>query len=405
MQPGGCGDGAPAGGHDGPHPGPAGQAGDVRCHPRRRRLGRRLRPDRPDQVDNQVHQDGSEAVFGSNPDRKISVKFNKAESSVYTLIGGGPQGSQTGQQTYIVASDDNTYHVPSVDRFKFCDDVSVLELVMLGDILTEYSTLKHDPSDIGVDQLYIDPSLCKTPEYLESIGNWTSDNLMQLNEAKSEYQIFTRSRQEVATRLSINNKTIDRKYDAKVLGVWLQPDGGWAKNTSEICKRGYSKLGMLTKLKYAGTKTEDLLQIYKLFIRSTAEYSSVVFHSNLGKRNTATKEKIQSTCLKVIFPNLSYTEALTKSGLETMAQRRQNCCLTFSLRAAKHPLQKQLFPKNKPNAHNVRKHEKYEVNHAFNEFYRNSAIPFCQRLLNKHASDQEERRGGVGEERRRMRGR
>ena len=149
---------------------------------------------------------------------------------------------------------------------------------------------------------------------------------------------------------------------------------------------------MLTKLKYAGTKTEDLVQIYKLFIRSSCEYSSVVFHGSLGRKNTEAIEKIQSTSLRVIYPNLSYSEALVASGLETMAQRRENRCLKFSIKASKHPQQKSLFPLNPNSKHNVRHHEKYKVNHAFNEFYRNSAVPYCQRLLNRHESEEERRR-------------
>ena len=78
----------------------------------------------------------------------MSVKFNNSESQIYNLIGGGPQGSQTGQQTYIVASDDNSYHVPLEDRFKFCDDVSILEVVMLGEVLTEYDVRQHVPLHI-----------------------------------------------------------------------------------------------------------------------------------------------------------------------------------------------------------------------------------------------------------------
>ena len=34
-------------------------------------------------------------------------------------------------------------------------------------------------------------------------------------------------------------------------------------------------------LRYAGVKVEDLLEIYCLFIRSVAEYNSVVFHDLL----------------------------------------------------------------------------------------------------------------------------
>ena len=214
-------------------------------------------------------------------DRKMSVKFNNAESTIYTLIGGGPQGSQTGQQTYIVASDDSAYHVPLEDRYKFCDDLSILEVVMLGEVLTEYDFSHHVASDIAVDQLFLDPTKCKTPDNLDKIATWTEDNLMKLNEAKSEYQIFTRARQSFSSRFSINNEVISRKYSANILGVWLQQDGGWTKNTAEICKRAYAKLSMLTKLKYAGVKQKDLVQIYCLFLRSRAEYCSVASHDSL----------------------------------------------------------------------------------------------------------------------------
>jgi hypothetical protein len=217
-------------------------------------------------------------------DRKMSVKFNQKESKIYNLIGGGPQGSQTGQATYVTASDDNAYHVPEDDRFKYCDDVHMLELVMLGEVLMEYDFWEHVASDVGVDQMFIDPQACQTPQYLETVACWTEENLMLLNEEKSDYQIFTRSRQEFAARFVMNNKHIDRKYVSKILGVWLEESGNWAKNTSEICKRAYSKLGMLTKLKYAGVSTEDLLQVYSLFIRSSAEYCSAVFHSRLNSR-------------------------------------------------------------------------------------------------------------------------
>ena len=44
-------------------------------------------------------------------DRMMSVKFNQEESKLYKLIGGGPQGSWTGQQCYQTASNDNAEFV------------------------------------------------------------------------------------------------------------------------------------------------------------------------------------------------------------------------------------------------------------------------------------------------------
>ena len=57
------------------------------------------------------------------------------------------------------------------------------------------------------------------------------------------------------------------------------------------CKKAYSRLGMLTKLKYVGVPTEDLLDIYILFIRSVTEYCAVVFHSSLTLQQSDKIEK------------------------------------------------------------------------------------------------------------------
>ena len=50
---------------------------------------------------------------------------------------------------------------------------------------------------------------------------------------------------------------------------------------------------MLTKLKYAGVRIEDLLDIYILFIRSVTEYCAVVFHSSLTIEQSNKLEMIQ----------------------------------------------------------------------------------------------------------------
>jgi hypothetical protein len=323
--------------------------------------------------------------------RKMSVKFNNAESGIFTLIGGGPQGSQIGQETYIVASDDNADHVSENNRYKFCDDLNILELVMLGDALVEYDVLQHVPSDVGINQMFIDPEKCQTQTNLDGIAAWTDNNLMKLNEAKCDYQIFTRSRQEFAARFTVNSKLIDRKSVAKVLGVWLQEDGRWAKNTAEICKRAYAKMSMLSKLKYAGVSTKDLIQIYVLFIRSSSEYASVAFHSALTQKQAKAIERTQSTALKILLGKhyLGYEEALNTTGLETLAQRRENRCLSFSLKCIKHPQNKRLFPQHEVTSHDLRENEQFVVNHANNDFYMKSAIPYCQRLLNNHMREKE----------------
>ena len=93
--------------------------------------------------------------------------------------------------------------------------------------------------------------------------------------------IFSRSEEQFATRLTMNKVKLDQVYESKLLGLYISDDLSWSRQCREICIKAYSRLQMITKLKYVGTKTEDLLDIYILYIRSIAEYCSVVFHSSL----------------------------------------------------------------------------------------------------------------------------
>ena len=134
-------------------------------------------------------------------------------------------------------------------------------------------------------------------------------------------------------------------------------------------------------------KVEYLLDIYILFIRSVAEYCSVVFHSTLTGEQSNTIERIQRTCLKIILGEMymDYSSALEMTGLDSLSDRRSKRCLDFSLKVIKNQRNSRLFPLN-PTAEaiNSRNCEKYKVNFASTSAYKDSTIPFCQRLLNDH---------------------
>ena len=87
----------------------------------------------------------------------------------------------------------------------------------------------------------------------------------------------------------------------------MSEDGTWAKNCKEIAIKAYSRMSMITKLRYVGVCTEDLIDIYKLYIRSVMEYCSVNFHSRLTQEQTDKLERIQKTCLKVILGDMYIT--------------------------------------------------------------------------------------------------
>ena len=147
--------------------------------------------------------------------------------------------------------------------------------------------------------------------------------------------VFSRAQADFATRLSVKNTTMEKVSVSKILGVWIEDSLGWGKNTTEICVKAYSRISMLTKLKYIGTKVEDLIDIYVLFIRSVVEYCAVAFHSSLTIEQTNDLERIQKVCLKIILGEnyVSYSAALEMKGLDTLYLRRENGVLNLPLNA------------------------------------------------------------------------
>ena len=76
---------------------------------------------------------------------------------------------------------------------------------------------------------------------------------------------------------------------------------------------------------------------------------------------------------------------LEMCGLQSLADRRQQRCLNFALKCVKHPKMGKLFPLNPESSeHFLRQREVFKVNFAHSSRYKNSTIPYCQRLLNNY---------------------
>ena len=330
-------------------------------------------------------------------DRQMQVRFNDVYSGTYSLPGGGPQGTLLGLIEYFVQSNDNADSIDPELRFKFVDDLTFLELVMLTGLLTEYNFKQQVASDIGIDEHYIPAENLKTQSDLDMIAKWTDENKMKLNTDKSNYMVFSRSEKEFATRLCINGETLNRVEETKLVGVWLTTWLDWDKNTREICKKAYARMTMVTKLKYAGVPEVDLLHIYILYIRSLLEYCSVVWHSTLTLDQSKDLESIQKLCFKIILGQkyTGYEDALEYFCLDKLSDRREKKCLEFGLKCLLHPVHSRMFPVNPntlKNPNNTRHSEHFTVNWAKSESYRQSAIPHIQRLLNRYVSNQKKGR-------------
>ena len=317
------------------------------------------------------------------------VKWHGLKSTTRDLPGGGPQGSTFGLLEYKSNSNNNADHVPQEMRFKFVDDLSVLEklnLILVG--LTSYNFKNHVASDIGIDQQYLPSMNIQSQNYLEEIENWTNENIMKLNVDKSKIMIFNFTKQQFATRLYMENILLETINETKLLGTIVQSDLKWDQNTDMIVKKGYQRMLILHKLNSFHVADGDLVQIYKLYIRSLLEQNCQVWHYAITEEEKTDIERVQRVAARIILQDryVSYEQALKDLNLDTLTARRDKLSLKFAKKCLKHEKTKDIFPLN-PDAdpHDLRTHQKYKVQFASTSRLLDSAVPQLQRALNLDA--------------------
>ena len=75
--------------------------------------------------------------------------------------------------------------------------------------------------------------------------------------------------------------------ETKLLGVILTSDLKWAANSEYICKKAYSKMWTLRRLKLMEIEPLKILDVYKKEIRSVLELAVPAWHSGLTLRQAA----------------------------------------------------------------------------------------------------------------------
>ena len=284
-------------------------------------------------------------------------------------------------------TNDNTNFIDEKDRFKFIDDLSILEKVnLISHGLSSYRLKSHVASDVNSDHnQFLPPENFQSQQYLKNISNWTDNNLMKLNTDKSKYMIVNYTDNfQFSTRLTLNSNVLEQVKETRLLGVILRDDLTWSANTEFIVKKSYKRMLILHKLYDFQLPIDEMLGIYVLYIRSILESSAVVWHSSLTQSEQLEIERVQKVALRIILDShyKTYENALELTGMETLLDRRTTLCKKFAIQSAKNVKTCEMFPLNQTEV-NTRQPEKYFVQHASTNRLRDSAIPFMQRLLNK----------------------
>ena len=217
---------------------------------------------------------------------------------------------------------------------------------------------------------------------------------MRINEKKSKVMIFnTRTKYEARPRLTIgyDNDYLEVIEYHKLLGVIVRSDLKWGENTDYICKKGYSRLWVIRRLKVLGADKKEMLDVYYKQVRAVLELAVPVWQPALTVQEKYQIERVQKCALYIILGSnyITYSHALDKIGLENLEQRRNKLCENFAQKASKHLKYQDWFTKDNNNptlvntkARNQKSKLQYLPVNTRTDRYKKSPLPFLTDILN-----------------------
>ena len=215
------------------------------------------------------------------------------------LNAGTPQGTLTGPNQFKLLVNDLSFVSPYI---KYVDDTSVL-------------TISEDPHN---------PAL---QEASDSLSDWCEESGMVPNPKKCKEMVIYFGKKysnDDIPLLTVGGQRIERVFSFKLLGVIFSSDLSWDKHVTYILNKVSKRYFVIYQLTKIGLPSREILVIYCSIIRSVLEYACPVWHSGLTKSQSNDIERVQRRCFKIIYPDLSYREALSISGLDKLSVRREN---------------------------------------------------------------------------------
>ncbi len=230
--------------------------------------------------------------------RNQFVKVGSSCSTTLSTHAGAPQGTRAGPNVFKVLINDLKFSLAAI---KYVDDVTVV-------------SVSSDPSNSDLQNAAY------------TLSDWSNINGLNINTDKTNEMLIhfgNKRLTETATGLLINGSSIAKVETFKLLGIVVSADLSWKAHVAFIVSKACKRLFVLYQLLRLGISKSDVIAVYCSLIRSVLEYCCPVWHCGLTQSQSAEIEAVQRRALKLIFPDLSYREALFISGLEMLSLRRE----------------------------------------------------------------------------------
>ena len=226
------------------------------------------------------------ASYLENREQFVTVKG--IDSSKKVMKYGVPQGSILGPLLFVIYIND----IPEICNFAkfilYADDANIL--------LT------------GQNMAEIEEQLDKLSE---SLLRWVDCNGLALNLRKTNYMIFARHKIVNSHNLVIAGTSIQRKSEARFLGVIVDDKLTWTQHIKTVKAKMSRYVGIMYRIKNV-LPTEARLQIFHSFVQSHINYCSLVWGFS-AKFNIDSLFVNQKKGLRAVIPG--YINFYYKDGI------------------------------------------------------------------------------------------
>ena len=177
-------------------------------------------------IDNKVRPTLIPVLISFFQNRRMKVKWHGCVSKSKPLNGGGPAGGTLGILEYLSQSNHSADCVDIEDRYKFVDDLTVLEIINLLTVgITSFNLKAQVPNDIPDHNQYIPSNNLQSQVFLNKINQWTLNQKMLINQKKTKAMIFNFTQNyKFTTRLELNGEQVEVVPEQKLLGTIIQND-------------------------------------------------------------------------------------------------------------------------------------------------------------------------------------
>ena len=236
-------------------------------------------------------------------ERTQRVKIGDSFSDWTHTHAGVLQGTKLGPILFLIMVNDLASSSPlNLDYWIFADDLTTSETV---------PRLEHPKMQPNIN-----------------LETWSESNYMKLKPKKYKEMCvcFLKNKPDLQP-ITIYGNQIEKVSSHKLLGVVMQDDLKWSNHIDVITKKGSKRLHILRVLRCSLIPANDLLKVYLSLIRPVLKYYCPIWHPNLPIYLSDRIERIRRRAFRIMYPTLSYEDALRTTCCTRLSIRRNHLCL------------------------------------------------------------------------------